>query len=234
MDANDLLRALLEATEHYEADPRHERWDGSFISFINASGLKPGLIGSFAGHRVTAPMIDDLADQCLVRNLPPQGAGVERKFAMTAEGRRRATALATPAVAVDAVDLAWPTLRARLSDFVTAYERAGAPEQGLQLDASAGAASHLRHLLGSGYLEETPFGTDQSTMARPTERAFVAVRNWPGAWSTAEDLVSGVVTSLQQRDDAGATGLRTVLASGGRDVLVEVVAAVLAKQSGIA
>jgi hypothetical protein len=44
MDGNMFLTAILVATEHYENDPRHHRWDGGFLLFTNADGLKPALL----------------------------------------------------------------------------------------------------------------------------------------------------------------------------------------------
>jgi hypothetical protein len=54
MDANELVISLWEATEHYESDPRHARWDGAFVSFINATGLKPGLLGDAGEKQIRA------------------------------------------------------------------------------------------------------------------------------------------------------------------------------------
>lgn len=110
MDADALLAALLEATEHYEQDARHARWDGAFLSFVNANGLKPGLLGDAAGEQVKTALIDDLVDAGSLRLEPPQaGAGIERKFALTSDGRRRARALAVALLVgqTDAVDVSW-------------------------------------------------------------------------------------------------------------------------------
>lgn len=240
MDSNTFLVALLDATEHYEADPRHDRWDGAFVSFTNANGLKPGLLGRAGSERIRAALIDDLADAGVLRLLPSEQASIERKFAITPEGRRRAREIAAsappaaaPAPEPDAVDLSWPTLRARLSAFVSEYERAGAPAKGLPLDTSSGQAIHLRTLLATGYLEETVFGTDQTTMLQPTTRAFEVTRAWPSALSLARDVVKDVVAELEHRPEQEANTMRASLAAGGRDLLVEVLAAAIAKQSGI-
>lgn len=236
MDANALLAALLQATEHYEQDARHARWDGAFLSFVNANGLKPGLLGDAAGELVRTALVDDLVDAGSLRLEPPQaGAGIERKFALTSEGRRRARALsAAPLVGrADAVDLSWRTLRGRLAAFVGAYEQAGAPMQGLALREDSGEAIHLRTLVETGYLEETIFGTDQQTLLKPTERALAIVRAWPSALSTAREVVDDVVAELARRPEPEAASARSSLASGGRDLLVEVVAAAISKQSGL-
>lgn len=42
----DPTGSALYATRHYERDPRYAaKWDGRFITFINATGLKPPLLG---------------------------------------------------------------------------------------------------------------------------------------------------------------------------------------------
>lgn len=236
MDANELLVALLKATEHYERDPRHARWDGAYISFINATGLKPPLLGDARGLKVTAAVIDDLADAGWVRLESHQsGSGIERKFSLTDDGRHRARALASAPQPGDrdAVDLSWPVLQGRLTAFVDAYERAGAPMQGLPLVEDSGEAIHLRTLLETGYLEETIFGTDQQTLLKPTERALSIVRAWPSALSMARDAVDELLAELDRRPEPEARSARASLTTGGRDLLVEVLASVIAKQSGL-
>ncbi len=133
----------------------------------------------------------------------------------------------------DAVDLSWPTPRARLADFVRRYELAGAPSPGLPLDKEKGEAIHLRTLVQTGYLEETEFRTAHKTFIRPTERALVTTHGWPSTLSMAQEVVDEVITQLGQRPQQEAASLRTALTTGGRDLLVETVAAVLAKQSGL-
>lgn len=236
VEADDLLVALLEATESYEADPRYARWDGAFMNFINATGLKPALLGDASRQDVRAAVIDDLADAGSIRIEPHQrGVGIERKFALTGEGRRRARALvnASRTGSDDAVDLSWPVLQGRLNAFVDEYERAGAPMQGLPLDEDSGEAIHLRTLLATGYLEETVFGTDQRTMLKPTERALTVVRAWPSAMSMARDVVDEVIAELEGLPDPKAQSARKALVTGGRDLLVEILGSVLAKQSGL-
>jgi len=236
VDANDLLIALLEATEHYEADPRHARWDGAFLTFINATGLKPELLGTARGAQVRAAVIDDLADASWVRREPHQsGTGIERKFSLTVEGRRHARTLtsAQRPGSDDAVDLSWRVLQGRLTAFIYAYERAGAPMQGLPLIEGSGEAVHLRTLVETGYLEATIFGTDQQTLLKPTERALVVVRAWPSALSMARAVVNEVVAELDRRPEPEAGSARASLTSGGRDLFVEVLASVIAKQSGL-
>ncbi len=236
MDANELVISLWEATEHYESDPRHVRWDGAFVSFINATGLKPGLLGDAGEKQIRAALIDDLADAGWVRLESRQsGAGIERKFMLTADGRRHARALTFGQQhgGADAVDLSWRVLHGRLTAFVDAYERAGAPAQGLPLVENSGEAIHLRTLVETGYLEETVFGTDQQTMLKPTERALAVVRSWPSALSMARDVVDELLAELDARPEPEARAARASLVTGGRDLVVEVLASVIAKQSGL-
>lgn len=103
MSGIDLLRAVLLATEHWKADPRHERWDGSFISFTNARGLKPPLLGEDSARSVSATEIKDLADAGALRLLPHQAnAAIEYRFTLTNEGRQRAWAShSDPAVTME-------------------------------------------------------------------------------------------------------------------------------------
>ncbi len=236
MDANTLLVALLDATEHYESDPRRARWDGAFLTFGNATGTKPGLLGDARGDRVQATKIDDLASAGWLRLHPPQSdAGVQRKFALTAEGRRHARDLrrAHGPEPADAVDMSWRVLQGRLAVFVDAYERAGAPPQGLPLAEGAPEERHIRALMETGYLEETPFGSDQRTLVKPTERALRVLRAWPSAETMARQMLDEVLAELDRRPEAEARSARTSLMSGGRDLLIEVFAAVIAKQSGL-
>ena len=233
MDANELLGALLEATEHWENDPRHAQWDGSFISFINATGLKPPLLGSAASNAIRPAVIDDLADRGLVRVQPHQPrAGIERKFALTEEGRRRGRAAASGS-ATDAVDLSWPILAARLRRFVEEYEQAGAPERGLPFDEDDASAPHLRQLVAAGYLERTEFSYDQLTLLRPTERALATTRAWPSAHAAAATALEDLLAALAERDDPPSKAVRENLTTGARDLFVEVVAAAIAKQAGL-
>lgn len=88
-----LLRALRKATAAYEADSRYDRWDGYFISFGNARGLKPALLGGADGLDVRAGLIDELTDAGDLRQVePPTGSAGGRKFTLTSEGRERADA----------------------------------------------------------------------------------------------------------------------------------------------
>lgn len=58
-------------------------------------GLKPPLLGSLSGEPLRPGLIDDLVAGGDVRLLPAQhGAGIEHKFALTADGRGRAQELA--------------------------------------------------------------------------------------------------------------------------------------------
>ena len=234
MDANTFLTAVLEATEQYEVDPRRDRWDGGFMLLTNANGLKPALLGSARSERIRVALIDDLVDAGMLRSLSVDQSSIERKFSITSEGRRRARELAASAAGQpDAVDLSWPTLRARLSAFVADYERAGAPMHALPLDNSSGAAIHLRTLVATGYLEETVFGSDQQTLLQPTERALAVTRSWPSAVTLAREVVNDVVAELEHRPEQDASTMRASLTASGRDLLVEVLASVIAKQSGI-
>jgi hypothetical protein len=230
---SELLQALLRATEHYNADPRYA-FDGSFITFINASGLKPALLDAAGDWDVRASDIDDLAEDGMLRLLPHDGGGIERHFALTSAGRQRARASLEQLPDPDAVDLSWPMLHARLTAVVDAYERAGAPVQGIVLDEGSRTAAHLRALVSAGYLGETEFGSDQATFLRPTERALNVTRAWPSALSMARGIVEDVVARLEAQPDESARSLKAGLTSGGRDLLVEVLAAVIAKQSGFA
>ena len=233
MDANELLAALLEATEHWENDPRHARWDGSFISFISGTGLKPPLLGRAADTRIRPAVLDDLADRGLVRVQPHQPrAGIERKFALTEDGRRSARA-ATPKPATDAVDLSWPILAARLRKFVEEYERAGTPERGVPFDEGDPSAPHLRQLVAAGYLERTEFSYDQLTFLRPTERALATTRAWPSAHAAATTALDDLLAALGERDDPPSKAVRENLTTGARDLFIKVVAAAIAKQSGL-
>jgi hypothetical protein len=236
MDANTLLVALLDATEHYKRDPRRARWDGAFMTFINATGTKPGLLGAAEGQRVRATEIDDLASAGWLRLHAPQSdAGVQRKFSLTAEGRRHARDLrrADGLARGDAVDLSWRVLHGRLAAFVDAYERAGAPPQGLPLAEGTPEERHVRTLMETGYLEETLFGSDQQTLLKPTERALRVLRAWPSAETMARQMLDEVLAELARRPEPEARSARTSLMSGGRDLLIEVLAAVIAKQSGL-
>jgi hypothetical protein len=234
MEPNQLLVALLQATEHWENDPRHARWDGTFISFVNARGLKPPLLGAAAESTIREALVDDLADRGLVRMFPQQPqAGIARKFALTEEGRRQARAAGRTVATSDAVDLSWPILAARLRAFVEQYERAGAPERGLPLSEDDSSAAHLRHLLATGYLERTEFSYDQQDFLRPTERAFSITRAWPSAEAAAAAALDDLVTALGKRDDPASRSAREHLTTGGRDLFVEVVAAAIAKQAGV-
>jgi DNA-binding Lrp family transcriptional regulator len=105
--------------------------------------------------------------------------------------------------------------------------------QGVPLDNSSGAASHLRTLVAKGYLEETVFGTDQQALLQPTERAVAVTRSWPSAVSIAREVVKEVVAELEHRPEQEASTVRASLTASGRDLFVEVLAAAIAKQSGI-
>jgi hypothetical protein len=231
LDENTFLCALLEAAEHWEADERHARaWAGTFLLIVNTTGLKPALLGDFAHERIRPSLIDDLADGGDLRLEPPQ-AGVERKFALTAAGRRRANAITQTCSHVDAVDLSWPILLARLEIFVKRYELAGAPQQGLPLGSEA--SPHMRTLLSAGYLEETNFRTAHQTFVRPPAEALALTRAWPSAQRAAADAVDELVHQLDGQPGSEATSLRAALGLGSRDLLVEVLGAVIAKQSGL-
>lgn len=232
MTRDQLVAELARATAHYDADTRYHAFDGTFRSFIRGDGLKPALLDSAGDEKVRANLVDDLADEGLVRIFPSRGTGVERTFALTSEGRRYAAALDAQPSQTDAVDLSWPILSARLFSFVEAYELAGAPLQGIPFDEASGEAAHIRTLVRSGHLEETEFSFDQQTLLRPTERAFIETRAWPSALSEARDIVDEVVIALEADPGPRAAPLKAALTAGGRDVLIEVIAAVLAKQSG--
>jgi hypothetical protein len=89
--ADELLRALTQATAHWEADERYGGdWDGTFRSFIRTRGLKPPLLGSADGEHIRPRLIDDLADRGHLRLLPATGTGLERKFVLTEAGRNEA------------------------------------------------------------------------------------------------------------------------------------------------
>jgi len=236
MDANTLLVALLDTTEQYESDPRRARWDGAFTTFVNATGTKPGLLGDAGDQQLRASEIDDLAGVGWLRLYPPQsGAGMERKFSLTAEGRQHARDLrrADGPGRGDAVDLSWRVLHGRLAAFVGAYERAGAPTQGLPLAEGSPEERHIRTLMETGYLEETYFGSDQQTLLKPTERALRVVRAWPSAETMARQVLDEVLEELDRRPEPEARSARTSLTAGGRELVIEVLAAVIAKQSGL-
>jgi len=86
--------------------------------------------------------------------------------------------------------------------------------------------------VSTGYLEDSSF-TAHQTHLRPTERALVLARGWPSAFSMAQEVVDDVIVQMAQRPQQEASSLLVALRTGGRDLLVEIVAAVLAKQSGL-
>lgn len=87
--AIDFLQALRDATETYRADRRYERWDGYFLVFGNARGVKPALLDDADDLAVDIVLIDELTDDGFLRqDTPSAGTAGGRKFALTAAGRR--------------------------------------------------------------------------------------------------------------------------------------------------
>jgi hypothetical protein len=93
MDADTLLQALVRADEQWGSDAAHSSWDGTFISFANARGLKPPLLEERVDQTVQVRDIDQLAELGKVQLLDHQpSAGIERRFSLTASGRQSAPA----------------------------------------------------------------------------------------------------------------------------------------------
>jgi transposase len=70
-------------------------------------------------------------------------------------------------------------------------------------------------------------------MLKPAERALAVVRSWPSALSMARDVVDKLLAELDARPEPEARAARASLVTGGRDLVVEVLASVIAKQSGL-
>lgn len=88
MDLDVLLGALVRATEQWEGDPAHSNWDGSFLLFANAEGLKPPLLDEQLDQAVRTSDIEELARRGEVQILARQArAGIQRKFLLTSRAR---------------------------------------------------------------------------------------------------------------------------------------------------
>lgn len=202
-----------------DADERSQKLRGTRDVFL-LQRTADGYVMMHAGWDDSQPLpdpydIDELIDAGYLREEFGRHGDLSRKFAVTGRGRQavdraRRRVAASPA---EAVSLDWPLMRPVLQACVRAYEKAGAPKDGVSVDEvsseipleSEPLVARLRALIDADLVAAVAEVDQALLYVKPTPAGLQEIRDWPPA--TPEQIVATIVAALS---DAAAEADRPV------------------------
>jgi DNA-binding PadR family transcriptional regulator len=218
--------------------------DGRFETFVpvvtGESSPEAELISrAGSGEQIPPSLTVELASRGYL-DMHREAGKIIGKFTITERGREAAAQL-RPAGSAP-VDLSWPSVRPVLIEIHAVWVEEGAPMLGLNGTTFAERAGMtvgqldpvLTALRGDGWIEyRDTFGPPLPMGIKPSAKGIRFLNGWPSGDSDefAKELLSRLEERIETDPDMEKRDKwHRALASGGRDLVVEVAAALVSRQ----